>query len=278
MKIQILKAGLVLGALIALPAFAEGDDARIDSTTQISNDIAVSGKVKVKGTIQVKSESAATVDQDQMTAGNASFGDGDHDAHMGDSALAGAQGNIGANVAAGVGNVQANNGALSAVDGKKVFASAMTFNSQQTEGNLAMHGRDRDGYHAATLDGDALAGAKGNIGVNVVAGVGNAQSNAMAASVNSSGTIAKAASDSEQTSLSNELLAGRDLDTFAVLGGNALAGAQGNIGVNVAAGVGNAQHNGLAIASASCGACAPPPPPPPPPTGGCGPGDRCGGG
>ena len=255
MKLHTTLLALAIGAVISVPALAEGDDARIDSTTQISNDVAVSGKVKVKGTIQVKSESAATVDQDQSTLGNYSGGDGDHDARMGDSALAGAQGNIGANVAAGVGNVQANNGALSAVDGKKVFASAMTFNSQQTEGNLAMHGRARDGYHAATLDGDALAGAKGNIGVNVAGGVGNAQSNGMAASVNSSGTIAKAASDSEQGSLLNVLEAGCDLDTFATLGGNALAGAQGNIGANVAAGVGNAQHNGLAIASASCGNC-----------------------
>ena len=174
MKIQILKAGLVLGALIALPAFASGDDARIDSSTRVSNDIAVSGKVKVKGTIQVRSESAATVDQDQVTAGNYSGGDGDHDAHMGENALAGAQGNIGVNVAAGVGNTQANNAALSAVDGKKVFASAMTFNSQGTLMNVAEGAYEVDGYHSATLDGDALAGAKGNIGVNVGAGVGNA--------------------------------------------------------------------------------------------------------
>ena len=255
MKLHNTLLALAIGAVISVPALAEGDDARIDSTTQISNDIAVSGKVKVKGTIQVKSESAATVDQDQSTLGNYSGGDGDHDARMGDSALAGAQGNIGANVAAGVGNTQANNAALSAVDGKKVFASAMTFNSQATVFNVAEGAYEMDGYHSATLDGDALAGAKGNIGVNVAGGVGNAQSNGMAASVNSSGTIAKAASDSEQGSLLNVLEAGCDLDTFATLGGNALAGAQGNIGANVAAGVGNAQHNGLAIASASCGNC-----------------------
>ena len=108
MKLHNTLLALAIGAVISVPALAEGDDPRIDSTTQISNDIAVSGKVKVKGTIQVKSESAATVDQDQMTAGNASFGDGDHDAHMGDSALAGAQGNIGVNVASGVGNAQHN--------------------------------------------------------------------------------------------------------------------------------------------------------------------------
>ena len=255
MKLHTTLLALAIGAVISVPAFASGDDARISSSTRVSNDISVSGKVKVKGTIQVRSESAATVDQDQVTAGNYSAGDGDHDAHMGENALAGAQGNIGVNVAAGVGNTQANNAALSAVDGKKVFASAMTFNSQATVFNVAEGAYEMDGYHSATLDGDALAGAKGNIGVNVAGGVGNAQSNGMAASVNSSGTIAKAASDSEQGSLLNVLEAGCDLDTFATLGGNALAGAQGNIGANVAAGVGNAQHNGLAIASASCGNC-----------------------
>lgn len=255
MKLHTTLLALAIGTVISAPVFASGDDAVIESTTRISNDISVKGKVKVKGEIRVEAESAATVDQDQAALGNYSSGDGDHDARMNGSALAGAQGNIGANVAAGVGNIQANNAALSAVDGKKVFASAMTFNSQGTAFNRADGGYEVDGYHSATLDGDALAGAKGNIGVNVAGGVGNAQSNAMAASVNSSGSLAKAASDSEQGTLLNSLEAGCDLDTFATLGGNALAGAQGNIGANVAAGVGNAQHNGLAIASASCGTC-----------------------
>jgi hypothetical protein len=35
----------------------------------------------------------------------------------------------------------------------------------------------------------------------------------------------------------------------ATLGANALFGATGNIGVNIASGAGNLQHNGLAIAS-----------------------------
>ncbi|MEI2457348.1 hypothetical protein [Lysobacter firmicutimachus] len=254
MKVHFTLLALALGVAIAAPAYAEGDDADIYSNTSISNRIGVWGGAKVRGKIYIKSESAATVDQDQKTLGNASWGDGDHDAHLGDSALSDAQGNIGANVAAGVGNAQANDTALSAVDGEKVFASAMTFNSQASVGNFAYSGVD-DTYYSATLDGDALSNAKGNIGVNVAAGVGNAQTNAMAASVNSSGRIAKAASDSEQTSFLNELAADCDLDTFATLAGSALSGAQGNIGANVAAGVGNLQHNGLSIATASCGSC-----------------------
>jgi hypothetical protein len=37
----------------------------------------------------------------------------------------------------------------------------------------------------------------------------------------------------------------------SLLGAGALAGATGNIGVNIASGVGNLQHNGLAVASVS---------------------------
>ncbi|MGO4261398.1 hypothetical protein [Lysobacter sp. TAB13] len=265
MKLQYTVLAIALAGIVALPAFAEGDDADIHSNTYISNHIDVSGRVKVRGKIKVASESAATVDQDQTTLLNQSLGDGDHDAHLGGDALSDAQGNIGANVAAGVGNAQANDTALSAVDGEKVFASAMVFGSQASLGNFATTNTD-DTYYDATLDGNALSNAKGNIGVNVAAGVGNAQGNGMAASVNSSGTVAIATSDSEQLSVGNLLDSeGRrmSLDLYASLDGNALSGAQGNIGVNVASGIGNLQHNGLSIATASCGACAPPPPPPP---------------
>ncbi|MBX9401044.1 hypothetical protein K4L06_06940 [Lysobacter sp. BMK333-48F3] len=264
MKLHHTLLAIALVSSLALPVWAEGDDADIHSSTRVSNDIDVHGRVKVRGKIKIASESAATVDQDQTTEYNLSLGDGDHDAHLGDDALSDAQGNIGVNVAAGVGNVQANDTALSAVDGGKVFASAMVFSSQSASDNYATTNTDHT-YYSATLDGNALSAAKGNIGVNVAAGVGNAQSNAMAASVNSSGRLALAVADSEQSAMSNLLDSeGRriSLDLYATLGGSALSGAQGNIGVNVAAGVGNLQHNGLSIATASCGACAPPPPPP----------------
>mgnify|MGYP003408270833 CR=1 FL=1 len=117
MKVQFTLLALALGMVLAAPAYAEGDDADIHSSTNISNNIGVAGRVWVKGKIRVASESAATVDQDQTTTANESLGDGDHTAHLGGSALSDAQGNIGANVAAGVGNTQANDTALSAVDG-----------------------------------------------------------------------------------------------------------------------------------------------------------------
>ena len=113
---------------------------------------------------------------------------------------------------------------------------------------------------AAAVGGGGLHAPAQN-GLNVAAGVGNAQSNALAASVNGSGTIAKASADSEQLTFWNDLIAECDLDNTAFLNGSALSNAIGNIGVNIAAGIGNAQHNGLSIAVASCGTCTPPPDP-----------------
>ena len=261
MKLRYSILAATLLAIAAPAAFAEGDDADIYSDWDMYNSIYVIGDVYAGGYIHVKSESGALVDQDQATVANASFGDGDNTATVGDSALSDAEGNIGANVAAGVGNAQANDVALSSVDGEKVFASAMIFNSQYTDSNLGTDAGNADNqlFYDATVTDNALADASGNIGLNVAAGVGNAQTNALAASVNSSGTIAKASADSEQLTLINTLAAECDLDNTALLSGNALSGAVGNIGVNIAAGVGNAQHNGLAIAVAACELCAPPP-------------------
>ena len=252
-----LKVLAVALLAISAPAMAEGDDATIYTGWDMYNSIWVYGDVFAYGDIRVSSESGALVDQDQTTFANGSAGDGDNDAFASDNALRGASGNIGANIAAGVGNAQANDVALSSVDGNRVFASAMVFNSQWTYGNGATDNGSADNqlFYDASVSDNVLASASGNIGLNVAAGVGNAQSNALAASVNSSGTIAKASADSEQWTEFNELLAWCDLDNSASLSGNALSSAVGNIGVNIAAGAGNAQHNGLSIATASCGTC-----------------------
>jgi hypothetical protein len=264
MKLKTTLIALAVCGLIASPAvFAndrddDRDDIELESEWELENDIEVEGYVRVGGYIDVDSESGAAVDQDQYTVGNSSWGDGDNDASVSGDALSEAEGNIGANIAAGVGNAQANDAAISAVDGDDVMATAQVFNTQVTAINGATDypsGPDNQLFNDATVGDNVLGSASGNIGLNVAAGVGNAQSNAMAASVNSSGVLAKASADSEQATLFNALLANCDLDNTASLSGTALSGAIGNIGVNIAAGVGNAQHNGLAIATASCGNC-----------------------
>ncbi|MFP3748061.1 hypothetical protein SB816_33905, partial [Achromobacter sp. SIMBA_011] len=81
-------------------------------------------------------------------------------------------------------------------------------------------------------------------------GVGNAQNNSLAASTTTSGSNASYAMiATDQTSqTANTSFQGSFAGT-AMLGAGALANATGNIGVNIAGGVGNVQHNGLAIAA-----------------------------
>ncbi len=249
---RTLLAATLCGAF-ATPALAADDQVALYTVWDLYNSIYVTGDVFAFGRIPVNSESAALVEQDQITAANLSVSPlSSNTASASGNALRDASGNIGLNVAAGVGNAQANDVALSAIDGRNVFASAQLFNNQLTLANASY---DIVGQDTAYLTDNALRDASGNIGVNVASGVGNAQTNALAASVNSSGTIAKASADSDQYTVAN--LGSSEFAHFndAYLDGNALRGATGNIGVNIAAGVGNAQHNGLAIAVASCGNC-----------------------
>lgn len=241
-------------ALATTPAFAAGDDADLYTNWDMMNSIFITGDVFTSGTVDIDSTSSALVDQDQATVANLSFGDGDNSAGAWDDALSDAEGNIGANIAAGVGNAQANDAALSAIDGDRVFASAEVFNSQTTTAAIATDfpsGPDNQHFFDASVSDNVLADAAGNIGLNVAAGNGNAQSNALSASVNTSGNAAVASADSEQLTFLNVLVALEDLDNSASLSGSALSGAVGNIGVNVAAGLGNAQHNGLALSVAT---------------------------
>lgn len=197
--------------------------------------------------------SGASTDQDQATIANLSFGDGDNTAFAAGNALRGASGNIGVNIASGVGNAQANDAAVAvATDSDLVFAAAHVSNSQLTAGAIAtdwpVSSRDGEVTFDASVSDNVLRGASGNIGLNVAAGNGNAQSNAMATSTTDSNEQASAVADSEQGTVLNIAFALKDLDFNSSLSGNALRGASGNIGVNVAAGLGNAQHNGMAIA------------------------------
>ncbi|HVL09630.1 MAG TPA: cell surface protein [Burkholderiaceae bacterium] len=249
-------------------SYDKPDDADIYNYTHLSNDIHVAGYGLALGLIKFGAESAATVNSEQvsMFGTTMNFG-GENKARLGGNALRGAEGNIGVNVSAGAGNAQANDAALTAVDGggsshsnghrnnhkdndaAAVFAAAQVFSSQTGKSNLAMVS---NAENVASLNGNALRNAAGNIGVNIASGAGNLQNNGMAGSTNSSGTLAKATSSNAQASFGNVLFElGCDPVNSAIISGNALRGATGNIGVNLTAGAGNLQHNGLAIATAT---------------------------
>ncbi|WP_163558644.1 hypothetical protein [Halomonas sp. NO4] len=101
----------------------------------------------------------------------------------------------------------------------------------------------------ASLGGNSLRGSSGNVGVNVAAGDNNSQANDAALSASDAEEVfGQAAAFSAQSS-SNNIVANYGSPNSARLGGNSLQNATGNIGVNAAAGVGNAQQNSLAASA-----------------------------
>ncbi|MDP3745078.1 MAG: hypothetical protein Q8Q76_12185 [Methylotenera sp.] len=106
--------------------------------------------------------------------------------------------------------------------------------------------------NAATVNGDALNNASGNIGVNVTAGDNNQQANAAAFSA-ADASFVFGSSDAEI--FATQAVVGNTTNyqgntNAATLGGNGLANASGNIGVNISAGNNNQQKNDLAASVA----------------------------
>ena len=110
----------------------------------------------------------------------------------------------------------------------------------------------------------ALSTADGNLGLNAAAGAFNIQKNALVIASVTGGHLAEATSGVLQHSEQNNSVV-EDV-TNNVNFASSLTGASGNIGVNIAAGVGNLQLNTLTIANALGGAA-------PPGDTGTGPGD-----
>lgn len=106
--------------------------------------------------------------------------------------------------------------------------------------------------NSATVNGNALNNASGNIGVNVTAGDNNQQANAAALAA-ADASFVFASSDAEvfatQAAFANNTTNLGNTNT-ATLGGSALANATGNIGVNISAGNSNQQKNDMAASVA----------------------------
>lgn len=365
---------IALAALAAGPAMADGTaelgilvDAKVNaradlglSVSEYHNDtdvevekvydtdryIDVKGDIDVDGTIPVNSSSASLTSQNQNNYKNETSNYlTDNNAESVENGLQGASGNIGLNITAGDNNAQDNSAALSKVDAEFVFAAADSISNQNAERNTYLNVGSQNN---ATLGGNTLRDASGNVAVNISAGNSNLQANSLAASANTNGTMAEATVSSQQTQDHNFTdnqgkfdtvtdtvdvsMSGRlegtyngtsdqvgnvypdiwtgdshpagvqvghfDLDTDtqggsdpnqdggallfneagditlsgtltgqvvttrwivephqnnATLSGNALRGASGNVGVNIAAGTNNLQGNHLSIATANGG-------------------------
>lgn len=158
-------------------------------------------------------------------------------------------GHLGLNVAAGSANAQSNTGALLRQGEQGVFARSATVANQTTrtdrrEGAL-------EGPNEAGLDA-ALAGASGNLGINIIAGSGNAQSNQFAlVEVEQANTLhAVTTVEQKNAGVRGPSTAGaglRDSAQNASIGSGALLQLNGSVGVSVGAGTANAQANSLSV-------------------------------
>lgn len=134
------------------------------------------------------------------------------------------------------GNITVDGEVSAVVDNKQVIDNNFVYN-QETE-------------NRATLDGNSLQNAKGNIGANVAAGDYNAQDNAAAIAVGDRDFSAAEADITKLQEVFDNKAVNKGVTNAATFSGNALQNAQGNIGANVAAGNFNAQSNMLAITAA----------------------------
>jgi len=183
---------LAVAALFTSPTvFADGrgghdkdrDSVSIEKDISLEQDVEIEGHVRVTGTINIDASSTAIVDDKQINGGNnVHNNEVTNSATISGNALNNASGNIGLNVTAGDNNQQANAAAFSAADASFVFGSsdAEVFATQAVVGNRTNY---LGNTNAASMSGNALANASGNIGVNVSAGNNNQQKNDLAASV-----------------------------------------------------------------------------------------------
>lgn len=161
-------------------------DVRLKKDIDVEKDVHIDGEIYFYGENEVDANAMAIVDDKQINTYNGVLNQHhDNDADVGDDALSNASGNIGVNVSAGDNNMQDNAAAIAQTDASFVFGSADAeiFVTQGVAGNSTYN----DGnVNSASLSGNALMNAAGNIGVNITSGNSNLQKNNTAVSVSTS--------------------------------------------------------------------------------------------
>ena len=156
-----------------------------------------------------------------------------------DTALAGAQGRVGLNMAAGDANVQANSAALAIGE----FARATSSVDQTLDATKLR----APSTAVAVITDRAFSNAAGLISVNQASGTGNLQVNSLAIGL---GSHAEAVSESRLSAITTRATP-KGVDgnrtRSAVIADTAFEGARGLVQVNQAAGSGNSTANHFAL-------------------------------
>jgi hypothetical protein len=270
-------------------------EVELDWSVDVEKFLNIDGSISISGEVDADALAQATLDDKQIIDGNSvEFEDyqntqatdlgitsepevGTSLAHAatytntvsaGGDTLANASGNVGINMAAGDYNLQENAAVIASAESNDGSggAEAGSFSLQNLYSNgfndLSFDLQNTVITNTVSIGAGLGNGADGNIGVNGAAGAFNIQKNALALATVNGGTLAEATAGTMQDVEQN--LSYHEDTTNSVSIGSSLIGASGNIGVNLAAGVGNLQLNSLTIANALAqdGGVTPPPPPP----------------
>lgn len=202
-------------------------DSYVNSYWNNEIDVEIEHEIEFEADIEIKDEfgikdpnnyAAATVDRKQLSNDNTVKADkSNNDAIVNGDSGNGASGNIGINVSAGDLNKQANDTSIA-------------------------KGTESDSSSTSGLTVETAMGGRGN-------GHGHGHGGGGSNDDDAAMVFAKAATFSLQSSSENRYY-NDGTENNATLD-NSLQGASGNIGVNVAAGAGNSQSNGLALAVGS---------------------------
>jgi len=317
----MVKTRLLLGAAIAafgiIPVAAQADQVSVSQSASWDNSINVDlewsvdvskflnidGSISISGEVDANALAQATLDDKQIVDGNSVVFEDYQNAYQdwstdqtgaepglgqtagspnyteegtpqgpatytntvtaGAGTLANASGNIGLNMAAGDYNLQENAAVIASAESNdgSGAAEAGSFSLQNLYGNVFNDPSPQGSgsAHTAELEntdidntvtiGDGLAdGADGNIGVNAAAGAFNIQKNALVIATVTGGYLAEANAGVMQD-VEENVSTVEDVTNNVEIGAS-LIGASGNIGVNLASGVGNLQLNTLTIANA----------------------------
>lgn len=227
-------------------------DVDIKKDVSVTKDLLIVGTIEISGSVVVSSYAQSLVDGKQFINDNQTDVSGasvvDNILSLGNAVVTEIDGNVGVNVAQGVANAQANEVAIAALGpGSDLGLEAEVFKFQEVLGN-----HYNSGTGSLSNDFDAINVVeliRGNVGANVAQGAYNAQENALAIAVGSGSVdLAEATAGAYQEVAWNFTDFGSLVNNLT-LPENVIRDIQGNVGLNVAQGIANAQVNGLAIAS-----------------------------
>ena len=199
--------------------------------------------------LDIAAAASATLNAEQTLSGNTlELGSVNSSVDFAGDIATDAGGAIGLNITAGDFNLQNNAAVLALIAdsaSSETYASTsllQTLFGQTADGG----GADAHTRNAVSVDISASGDVAGNVGLNAVSGAFNLQSNAVAIAAVPGSMLAQAQAGLTQDAQQN--LSSHHDTVNGVAATIILDGVSGNVGMNLASGVGNVQSNSITIA------------------------------